>query len=198
MRLHRGLDSVLSTRTSLRVLRALVAVPDRTWTGRELSSVARSSPPQTQEALKQLERLGIVWRATAGKAHLWHLTPEHILVGPLQSLFAFEADLPQSFLDELRSALQRLPLRRATLFGSVARGTETLDSDVDLYLELADPASEDEVQAQLTPIVARFIRRYGVVLSPIVRSSRTRRPYRNPELMQALERDGVPLVGEAA
>lgn len=198
MRLHTPLEDLLSTRTALRVLRVLVSAPDRTWTGRELAAAARSSPPQTLVFLKQLERLGVVWRVTAGRAHVWRLTAEHVLVRPLRSLFAFEESLPELFLAELRSALRHLPLRRATLFGSLARGTATSESDVDLYLELAAAASEEEVQAQLTPIVVRFIHRYGVVLSPIFYWTELKRHPPNPGLMTAIEHDGVPLLGEVA
>jgi predicted nucleotidyltransferase len=198
MRLHTALEDLLSTRTGLRVLRALVSAPDRSWTGRELATAATASPPQTLEALKRFERLGLVSRCTAGRAHLWRLTAEHVLVGPLRSLVAFEESLPGRFLHDLRAALKHLPLRRAILFGSVARGTETPDSDVDLYLELADSASEEEVQARLTPIVVRFIRRYGVVLSPMIHSTRTARHPPNPELRRAIEHEGIPLLEETA
>ena len=166
MRLHTPLEDLLTTRTGLRVLRVLVLSPERPWTGRELATAAASSPPQTLKALKQLERIGLVRRITAGRAHLWHLTEDHVLASPLRSLFSFEASLPELFLRELRAALKSLPLQRAILFGSVARGTETGDSDVDLYLELNDFGSEEGVQAALTPIVVKFIRRYGIVLSP--------------------------------
>ena len=137
-------------------------------------------------------------RTTAGRAHLWRLTAEHVFVNPLRSLFSFESGLPDLFLDELRAALKSLPLQRALLFGSVARGTETSDSDADLYLELSDSASEEAVQAALTPIVVRLIRRYGVVLAPILYSRRVAANPPNPELMKTIEREGVPLLEEPA
>ena len=198
MRLHAALEDVFSTRTGLRVLRILVSFPDRTWTGRELATAANSSPPQTLQALKQLELAGLVGRVTAGRAHLWHLAREHVLVSAVRSLFAFEAGLPDAFLHDLRAALKPLPLLRATLFGSVARRTETGDSDVDLYLELDDSATEEKVQAALTPIVVAFIRKYGLVLSPILHSTRTTRGPPNPDLMRSIEQEGVQLLEEVA
>ncbi|MCI4351816.1 MAG: nucleotidyltransferase domain-containing protein [Thermoplasmata archaeon] len=196
MRVHAALEEVFSTRTGLRVLRILVSFPDQAWTGRELAAAATSSPPQTLKALKQLERIGLVGRVTAGRAHVWRLTKEHVLLGPVRSLFSFEAGLPEVFLHELRSALKHLPLRRAALFGSFARRTESSDSDVDLYLELNDSATEEVVQAALSPLVVTFIRRYGVVLSPILYSTRTAREPPNPALMKSIEQEGVQLLGK--
>ncbi len=197
MRLHAPFEELLTSRSRLRVLRLLVSSPERSWTGSELARAAATSPPQAIEALRQLERIGLAQRATAGRAHLWHLTADHVLANPFRSLFSFEASLPERFVRELRAAMETLPLRRAILFGSVARGTETSESDVDLFLELNDTASEEGVQAALTPIVVRLIRRYGLVLSPILRSARAAGRPPNPDLMKTIEREGIPLVGEA-
>jgi predicted nucleotidyltransferase len=194
MQLHTPLDEVLTTRTGLRVLRVLLSALDRTWTGTELATSAGSSPPQALEALKRLERIGLVRRTTAGRAHLWSLVSEHVLATPLRSLLSLEAGLPELFLRDIREALEPLPLRRALLFGSVARRTETNDSDVDLLLELNHAASEEAVQTALTPIVMRFIRRYGVVLTPILYSRHVAAHPPNPGLMRAIERDGISLL----
>ncbi len=195
MRLHNVLEDLLSSTARLRVLRVIARFPDRTWTGRELATAAGSSPPQTLKALKQFERLGIVWRTTAGRAHLWRLVPEHVLVEPLRSLFSFESKLPALFREELRAALKNLPLRKVALFGSVARGTESDDSDVDIFVELGGSASEEEIQTALTPITLRFIRRYGAVLSPLIYSKETARRPPSPALMTAIDREGVQLLG---
>jgi predicted nucleotidyltransferase len=196
MRLHAALEDLLSGRTAVKVLRTLVTSEERGWTGRELATVARSSAPQTVEILKRFERIGLVWRSTVGRAHVWHLTSDHALVDPIRTMFDFEKDLPDQFVRELRSELKRLPLRRATLFGSIARGTETDDSDADLYLEPRNPVSESHVQAKLTPLVIRFIKHYGVVLSPIIGSASNKTRLRNPSLMKAIEGEGIELLGE--
>jgi hypothetical protein len=198
MRLHQTLDELLSTPTCLRLLRILVRSPERAWTGRELAQAARASPPQTLNALKQFEHLGVVWRVTAGRAHLWRLVSEHVLVKPVRSLLSFEEELPERFLRELRSAVGPLPVRRATLFGSMARGTETSDSDADLYLELSDSGSEEAVQTALTPIVVRFIHRFGVVLSPIVYPSGAPRDLTDRGLKSAIDREGIDLLNGVA
>jgi predicted nucleotidyltransferase len=193
MRIHDAIGDLLSTPTRLRVLRLLVRFPTRSWTGRELAKAAGSSPPQTLESLKQFESLGVVWREVVGRAHVWHLAPDHVLVGPIRSLFSFEASLPSRFVAELRAALGELPLRRATLFGSVARGTETNASDADVFVELRDSASKEGVEAALTAITEDFIRRYGMILSPLVCSSGETPNPRNPALMNAIEREGIQL-----
>ena len=46
----------------------------------------------------------------------------------------------QEVIDKLIPLLMQYPIKRAALFGSYARGDQTSDSDLDVYLELDDSA----------------------------------------------------------
>ncbi len=46
MRFNAGLDPLLGSPTKLRLLRTLLPVPSRQWTGRELATAARVSTAQ--------------------------------------------------------------------------------------------------------------------------------------------------------
>jgi predicted nucleotidyltransferase len=193
MKLHDVLGEVLATPVHVRALRVLLRTPGRSWTGRELAGVAGSSAPQTLGCLKRFEHLGLVWRTTVGRSHLWQLEQDHVLVKPLRSLFEFESALPDRFRSELRADLRGLPIRKATLFGSMARGNETNDSDADVCLELEDTTSEEQVQESLTPIVQKLIRRWGTSLSPIIYEAGATDGPRCPPLIIAIRQGGVSL-----
>jgi predicted nucleotidyltransferase len=194
MRLHATLDDVLGTPARVAVLRVLLTEPRSVWTGRALAQRAGRSVPQTGEALRRLESVGLVWRRVRGRSHLWQLDRKHVLVAPLRSLFGFERTIPDRFREELQVSLRGLPHRQATLFGSIARGDEKLGSDADLFIELGPTDPEPELQRALTKVCTRIAERYGIVLSPLVYPpARARRPP-NPALRDRIVAEGIPLV----
>lgn len=195
MRLHHALDSLFTSPVMLRTTRALVQSGPVDRTGRELARAASASAPQTIKALNELERIGLVSKRVVGRSHVWRLDEEHVMIEALRRLFAFEAGLPARFEAELKESLRRLPVQEVILFGSVARGTESDESDADLYVVLSRKASHDDVQAALTPITVRFIRRYGTVISPLIHTASESSEPRNPELMRTIREEGIPIVG---
>lgn len=195
MRLHRVLDQLFCSRVMTRTIRTLLQSGLTEWTGRELARASACSPPQTIRALNELEKMGLVGKRVVGRSHVWTLDQEHVLVEALRPLFAFEVELPTKFQLDIKQALRRLPVRTATLFGSVARGAETDQSDADLYIQLSPRASEEEVQAALTPIIIRFIRRYGTVISPLIHAPPESAEPRNAHLLRTIRGEGVPIIG---
>lgn len=194
MRLHHPLDQLLSTGAKVKVLRVLLRHPDRAWTGRELAVAARVSAPQTIASLRDLEGAGMVQRRVVGRAHEWRLIHENALVGTLTGLYTFEHDLPLRLERDLAKSLKGLGVRRAVLFGSVARGEETDQSDIDLLIEVRSDRDRDEVEKELTPLFLEIHRRFGLSLSPYVLTRQQLAQPANPALLRSVARDGRVLV----
>jgi hypothetical protein len=133
------LTSVLGTDAGVRLARELalhggqLSAPELVRrTGLAKASVARG--------LEALVGAGLVGTAGTGRAVLYRLCPEHPLATPLSALFEAEARRFQDILDSaMRAAESSGPgLVALWLFGSVARGEDQADSDVDLAL-VAEP-----------------------------------------------------------
>jgi predicted nucleotidyltransferase len=196
MRLHDIFSDVFSRPTRVQVVRTLIRSAGGGGTGRELARAAGCSAPQAIEALQQFEALGLVTRQVVGRAHNWKLVEDHVLVDPLRALFSFESKLPERFRDDLRKEFSRLPIQGATLFGSIARGSETNASDADLYLRIGRSSDEEKVQKALTPITMRFIRKYGTAISALIHSDEDAKKPANPGLMVKIREEGIPVVPE--
>jgi predicted nucleotidyltransferase len=190
MRLHRPLDQLLSSPARIRLLRTLTGDPARTWTGRGLSKASGASQTQTLAALAVLEENGIVAREVVGRADLWRVCGENVLVGPLQQLFESEERLEGDLVRKLRDELESLPVDRASIFGSIARGDEGTRGDIDLFLEVPDDRARSAVEGPLTKMTVRFVREYGRVLSPLILTRREKRRHRNPKLLRKIEAEG--------
>jgi predicted nucleotidyltransferase len=94
-----------------------------------------------------------------------------------------------------RSAKDRLPtnVQDVRLFGSVARGTNTPESDIDILVLVEN---DDRVTSDIVMDIAVDISlEYDVVISPIIMTSShyANQLFRETAFFHALEQDGVSL-----
>jgi DNA-binding transcriptional ArsR family regulator len=112
-------------------------------TGRELQRViGHGSHQGIRNAADRLAEQGVVSRRPAGNANLYQLNRDHVAASWIEGL----ASLPAQVLDRLRDAINSWehPPVLAVLFGSVARGEATPQSDLDLLVVRAADREPDE------------------------------------------------------
>jgi len=158
-----------------------------------LSRRSKASPSQTIDALAVLERAGLVLRETAGPSHVWRLARNHVLIEPLDRLFESEAAILGQLKADLKRAVRSLPVRQASMFGSVARGDEESASDIDLFVEVGSTNDVLAVRESLSALSADFARRFGNPLSSLILTREQVRSPNNPRLMAAIQREGIPV-----
>ncbi|MGC2289453.1 MAG: nucleotidyltransferase domain-containing protein [Thermoplasmata archaeon] len=197
MRLARALDSIFGSNTKLGLLRTMFTSPGRHWTGREVAGAARVSTAQAARDLATLADSALVLREVTGRSYSWELNPVHVLFPALTELFAREADLKAEMVRQVAEALGSVPFERARLFGSLSRGDERDDSDVDLFLQIHSPAEHGRAEAAIDRVRSRIWSRFGNPVSALVytRAEVNRPP--NPALMESIESEGIE-VGRVA
>jgi predicted nucleotidyltransferase len=195
MQIVRALDRILGSRTKVGLFRTLLESPGRRWTGRELARAARLSTAQAARELAELADTSLVIRRVAGRSYSWELNPDHVLLPALAQLFSREADLKAELVRQVADALGPNSFDRARLFGSVARGEERDDSDVDLFVQVRTPADRDIAEQAIDRVRSRIWSRFGNPVSALVYTrSEAKRPS-NPDLMKAIESEGVDVPG---
>lgn len=113
-------------------------------TGRELARQAGISSAQGNSLLRRLVGLGLVIESNRYPAKLYAINQSHALAPKLEALLGgFD-----SILEELEAMLRLLPIdpEVAVLYGSVMRGEDHADSDLDLYLAFGDSVAFDKGQ----------------------------------------------------
>ena len=169
-------------------------------TGAVLSVLLRTSAPLTgrqvhrlavgdfalssiQHALNTLIRLGLVKVTAAGRANLHTINPDHQGVEPLRALLD-----PLSALETVIEEAVDCDVHSVILFGSIARGEATQDSDVDLAV-IAAPDWKGRVDLQ-----EAVKRRLGNDCDVLVF---TETDYANSSepVVSEIARDGVALFG---
>jgi predicted nucleotidyltransferase len=191
MRLERALDPILGSKTKLGLLRTMFAAPSRHWTGREVAGAARISTAQAARDLTELADVSLVLREVTGRSYSWSLNSAHILFPALSQIFAREADLRAEMVRQVADALGSVPFERARLFGSISRGDERADSDVDLFLQIRSPSERDRAGAAIDRVRSRIWSRFGNPVSALVYTRAEARRPPNPALMESIERGGI-------
>ena len=144
-----SLADVLFTSTQQRVLALLFGQPARSFFASELIQLAGSGSGAVQRELKRLGDSGLVTVTRIGKQKHYQANPSSPVFSELRSLVIKTV----AMVDPLRQALEPLAeqIGLALVYGSVAKGTDTATSDVDL-LVVADHLTLESLYAALTPI----------------------------------------------
>ena len=112
----------------------------------------------------------------------------------LTTLFSAEAESLATLKTDLQTAVRALPVKRATLFGSVARGDEQATSDLDLLVVVRSAIDKERVEDALSGASLDFAVKFGNPLSALVMEERQLRAPANPSLLKNIDREGIELV----
>lgn len=150
---------------SRKMLETLVRFPNRQFTINELAKVAEVPFVSTWRLVKMWEPAGLIETGRVGRSITVKLRKSDYLDSILTLLKISKS--PQSFtVHALRDLLAKeTAVKEAYLFGSVARGGETLASDIDVAL-LAGKGFD------ANRLIFGIYERYGTKIVPIVFESR--------------------------
>ncbi len=132
-------STLLATPGSVRVLRTLLDANAPLPVSR-MAELTRLSAQTVRNTLAALRSGGIVEELGEGRGRLYRPDVSHPLYLPLGSLFRAEAERFETVVDSLTTAISNLtpaPLG-AWIYGSVARGEDVPDGDLEVALVTAD------------------------------------------------------------
>jgi len=167
MRYHHPLDAILGRISKVKVLRFLVTDQGE-WGGREIARTVGLSHPIVHRSLRELAGHGLIVSRRAGGTVLYRANPDHWLVNSLVGpLFSTEREAVRALGEFLLRRL-KLPGASLVLFGSVGRGDERPDSDIDLLVILPDGRQRKAIEARLFEVAPEVSKVFGNRLAPVV------------------------------
>lgn len=186
-----SLADALFTATQQRVLALLFGQPSRSFFASELIELTGSGSGAVQRELKRLTSSGLVTVRRIGKQKHYQANPGCPVFEELCALVRKTV----AMVEPLRQALAPLAnsISLALVYGSVAKGTDTSDSDIDLMI-VADEMTLEELYAVLAPVEVSLARR----ISPALYTRQEfddRRAAGNPFLTRVLEGKHHVLLG---
>lgn len=145
---------------------AVLARQDATFTTGALHRVlTQYSEEGIRKVLQRLTRQGIVHSARVGNAYSYRLNRDHLAAEHIIKL----ADLMNIFLARLTERLEAWEVRPvyAAVFGSAARGSMSMESDLDLLLVRPKDVPDELWAAQVDRLVEDVSRWIGNDVRPL-------------------------------
>lgn len=197
------LDDLLSSRSKLRLLRRLVDGHDD-LSGRELARRSGVTWRAADLALRDLVQLGVVHRTDARGQSRYVLVEKHTLVhDAVVPLFGAERVWAGALRRGIRDALQprgqgTRDIRWAGLYGSVVRGDDRPDSDLDVAVVANSVAAVARVRLAMNAAGPHLATRFGRAPSVLVFTPSHWKGLiaRDAGMRRALTSEAIPLMGD--
>lgn len=198
MKLHAYLEQVIGSKTAIGLVRALLTHHGKVFTVRSLAETAGVSPSEASLVVKQLEESGVLKLQPVGRSYLVTLNEQSFV---LQRIMKPVIRAESETLDELIKLLRRCfkykkeGINSVYLFGSVVKGEEKNDSDVDLLVISGD---FDKASAAVSKAQEQVAAAFNKKLSPLILSERELASKRdkNSELIDSIISDHILVVGK--
>lgn len=126
------LAAALFPKAKREVLSLLFSSPDRDFHIREVARTSSLAVGQTQRELHKLERAGVLVRSERGQLVLYRANPSCPIFKELRGIVTKVLATVPSLTKALSSLADEVEL--AFVYGSVARGEDTSESDIDLMV----------------------------------------------------------------
>ena len=150
-----SLADALFTTTQQRLLALLFGQPSRSFFATELIGLTGSGSGAVQRELTRLTSSGLVNVSFVGKRKHYQANHQSPVFEELRGLVVKTVTVLQPVRRALEPLADRISL--ALVYGSVASGTDTASSDVDLLI-VADDLTLEDVYSALIPVEAELDR----------------------------------------
>jgi predicted nucleotidyltransferase len=187
-----SISSALFSDSQARVLQWLFGQPERSYHLSELRRLTSLGSASLQRELNRLADAGLVNSERVGNLRRFQANPQSPVYQELASLVRKTLGV----VPLLRQALQPLAgrLSKAFIYGSVARQTDTADSDVDLLL-VGENLSLNEILNLLVPLEAQLGRKINPnCYTPAEYAKRVAEP--DSFVNRVLAQVTLPLIGD--
>lgn len=129
----------------------------------QLAAQAGLTPQGARNVLEDLGLQGAVEVLGSGRTRLFRVRPEHPMTAAVASLFAAERAQWEGFLSSLREALaKQRDVVGAWLYGSVARGQDRPESDVDIAV-LLESGQVEHVRDEFSALERRLNASFSII-----------------------------------
>ncbi|MFQ6082188.1 MAG: nucleotidyltransferase domain-containing protein [Candidatus Aminicenantia bacterium] len=124
------IEKLFTSKTRTRILKILLFNPGKEFHLRELSREVKITPIYVKKELANLEKLNLVLSSKKGNLNLFQINKNSPLFSELKSIF-----LKTEFLTEIiKKSIKKLKIDFAFIYGSFAKGVESKESDIDLFV----------------------------------------------------------------
>lgn len=165
MRFNTNIIMQMSSDAKVKILHYVLKEGFR-MTGRELARICGISHSMAIDTLKEFEEINLVYNFRAGKSVVWMTKTESYAYLIAKKLYDKKEEyLPVEHLKTmLINSLPGKITKRAVLFGSVSKGEEKYNSDIDLFVMVDSAKNKKKMEEFLQDLSIKCGKLYGNVL----------------------------------
>jgi len=189
MQFHISIDGILSSPVKIKIADFLL-FHEAPMSEREIASVLKISHMSVNRAMAAMEKINFVNCKTIGKAHLWTVNRKSYAYQAVKKYLSAINSYPTPLDSLKRLLLKYLPKSKVVhliLFGSVAKGEECINSDIDVLIVVKTKRAKDVLEPTLEKLSSRCLDMFGNRLSPYILSEREWKTKRSLEIVKAAQ-----------
>ncbi len=186
---HKYLEKLFGSKLRINVLRTLYRFKDRAFTLRELSKFSNVTHQGLLKVLDDLNGMNIIKMERVGKSIVVKFNKNSFLT-KIIGIYKTESETMNELIIIIKNHFNHRDFKSVALFGSLVRGEERFNSDVDLLIltnnkKLADKCSE---KCNL-----KVIEKFGNVLTPYILS---KNEFRKSNIRKTVMEDNIIIKGD--
>jgi predicted nucleotidyltransferase len=200
MKLHAYLEEVIGSKTAIALIRALLTHKGKVFTIRGLAETAGVSASEASLVVRQLEEAGVLRLQPVGRSFLVTLNERSFVVQRIMKpVIRAESETVSELVKLLKDCFAHMEkaagMQSVYLFGSVVRGEERKDSDVDLLDISSDFEKASGIVSRAQEKVAAA---FNKQLSPLIWSEAelARKKSKNDELINSMSSSHILVAGK--
>ncbi len=195
MLLHRYLENILGNKKSITLLRTMINYQGKIFTMRGLAEEAKVTPNEAALTIHDLERVGIVKIQPVGRAYQLELNKKsYILDKIIEPMVRSEKNTLTELLVLLKKHLDTNKIISAVIFGSVVKGQEKIDSDMDLLLVSND---HDHAVTQISKAAEQIFSIFHGSISPLIFTEKEFKAKQKESLIQSIVDNHILICGKS-
>lgn len=195
MKFHGSLLDILTSKTRVKIVRFLLT-HETSMSEREIASILKVSHMSVNRTMRELESAHFCSFVSVGKSHVWKVNRTSYAFKALSALI-MDVTAIKTPLSDLRTTLIKcLPVnivRKAVLFGSVSKGTERPDSDIDIFLLVKNSHDKERLVPFIEKLSDRCFAAYGNRVVPYTLTEQEMRQKKGLKILSEME-TGIRII----
>jgi len=196
MQFHRYLEQLWGSKVSISLVRTLLHYRGKIFTVRKLAEAAGVSSSEAAVVVQHLEKEGLLRLQPAGKSYLVSLNERNYALSKIiKPMIKAEQETYAELVSILKKHFERGrgAIISAVVFGSVSKGEEKEDSDVDLLVISKDFDSATAIVSKAQEEVSLI---FNSRLSPMILSEKELRAKKRDRLVRSIISSHTTVAGE--
>ncbi len=163
MKFHISLLDILNSKTKVNIIEFMLN-HEASMSEREIASILKVSHMSVNRTMRELADINLVNFITIGKAHLWKINRNSYSYKILSKLLKNVSHINVPLKDLISTILRNLPkniVKKAVLFGSVSKGTEKSNSDIDIFILVNNKLNKEKLEPEIEKLSNKCLEMYG-------------------------------------